>query len=105
VDIAQKYGSQLFVLHVFQGGTGAGTLVSSSDEADNRSIGQEVLNSYEETAKERGVQNVRMLLEMGDAAKRIVETASEVKCGLLLLWEVEAEEASRNRCLEVLATR
>src|SRR5215216_5045805 len=75
VDIAQKYGSQLFVLHVFQGGTGAGTLVSSSDEDDNRSIGQEVLNSYEETAKERGVQNVRMLLE----------TASEVKCGLLLL--------------------
>ena len=85
MDIAQKYGSQLFVLHVFQGGTGAGTLVSSSDEDDNRSIGQEVLNSYEETAKERGVQNVRMLLEMGDAAKRIVETASEVKCGLLLL--------------------
>ena len=31
VDIAQKYGSQLFVLHVFQGGTGTGTLVSSDD--------------------------------------------------------------------------
>ena len=85
MDIAQKYGSQLFVLHVFQGGTGAGTLVSSSDEDDNRSIGQEILNSYEETAKERGVQNVRMLLEMGDAAQRIMETASEVNCGLLLL--------------------
>jgi hypothetical protein len=54
----------------------AGTLVSSSDEDDNRSIGQEVLNSSEETAKERDVQNVRMPLEMGDAAKRIVETAS-----------------------------
>jgi nucleotide-binding universal stress UspA family protein len=26
-----------------------------------------------------------MLLEMGDAAQRIIETASEVKCGLLLL--------------------
>ena len=85
MDIAQKYGSQLFVLHVFQGGTGAGTLVSSSDEDDNRSIGQEILNSYEETAKERGLQNVRMLLEEGDAAQRIMETASEVKCGLLLL--------------------
>ena len=85
LDIAQKYGSQLFVLHVFQGGTGAGTLVSSSDEDDNRSIGQDVLNSYEETAKERGVQNVRMLLEMGDAAQRIMETVSELKCGLLLL--------------------
>ena len=85
MDIAQKYGSQLFVLHVFQGGTGAGTLVSSSDEDDNRSIGQEILNSYEETAKERGLQNARMLLQEGDAAKRIMETASEVKCGLLLL--------------------
>lgn len=28
MDIAQKYGSQVFVLHVFQGGTGSGTLVS-----------------------------------------------------------------------------
>jgi nucleotide-binding universal stress UspA family protein len=85
MDIAQKYASQLFVLHVFQGGTGAGTLASSSVEDDNRSIGQEILNSYEETAKERGLQNVRMLLQMGDAAQRIMETASEVKCGLLLL--------------------
>jgi nucleotide-binding universal stress UspA family protein len=85
MDIAQKYGSQQFALHVFQGGTGVGTLVSSSDEDDNRSIGQEILNSYEETAKERGLQNVRMLLQMGDAAQRIMETASEVKCGLLLL--------------------
>ena len=29
MDIAQKYGSRVFVLHVFQGGTGSGTLVSS----------------------------------------------------------------------------
>ena len=85
MDLALKYDSQLFVLHVFQGGTGAGTLVSSGVEDDNRSIGQEILDSYEETAKERGLQNVRMLLQMGDAAKRIMETASEVKCGLLLL--------------------
>ena len=84
-NIAQKYGSQLFVLHVFQGGTGGGTLVSSTDEDDNRSIGQQVLNSYEETAKERGLQNVEMLLQEGDAAKRIMETANEIKCGLLIL--------------------
>jgi nucleotide-binding universal stress UspA family protein len=85
LDIAQKYSSHLFVLHVFQGGTGGGTLVSSTDEDDNRSIGLQVLNSYEETAKERGLQNVEMLLQEGDAAKRIMETASEVKCGLLIL--------------------
>lgn len=85
LDIAQKYGSQLFVLHVFQGGTGGGTLVSSTDEDDNRSIGQQVLDSYEETAKERGLQNVEVLLQEGDAAKKIMETANEIKCGLLIL--------------------
>src|SRR5215207_6179052 len=85
MDIAQKYGSQLFVLHVFPGGTGSRTLVSSSEEDDNRSIGQQILNSYEAVVKESGLQNVRMLLEMGDAAQRIMETASEVKCELLLL--------------------
>jgi nucleotide-binding universal stress UspA family protein len=85
MDITQKYSSQLFVLHVFQGGTGSGTLVSSGVEDDNRSIGQQILNSYEAKAKERRLQNVRMLLQMGDAAQRIMETASEVKCGLLIL--------------------
>ena len=85
MDITQKYSSQLFVLHVFQGGTGSGTLVSSGVEDDNKSIGQQILNSYEAKAKERRLQNVRMLLQMGDAAQRIMETASEVKCGLLIL--------------------
>jgi nucleotide-binding universal stress UspA family protein len=85
MDIAQKYGSQLFVLHVFQGGTGSGTLVSPGFEDDMRSIGQQILNSYEAKVKERHLQNVRMLLQMGDAAERIMETASEVKCGLVLI--------------------
>ncbi|MDQ3968674.1 MAG: universal stress protein [Thermoproteota archaeon] len=85
MDIAQKYGSQLFVLHVFQGGTGSGTLVSPSFEDDMRSMGQQILNSYEAKAEERRLQNVRMLLQMGDAAQRIMEAASEVKCGLVLI--------------------
>ena len=84
-DIAQKYGSQLFVLHVFQGGTGSGTLVSSDVEDTNRSIGQQILNSYEAKVNERHLQNVRMLLQEGDAAQRIMETAREVKCGLVLI--------------------
>jgi nucleotide-binding universal stress UspA family protein len=84
-DIAQKYSSQLFILHVFQGGTGSGTLVSSGVEDDNRSIGQQILNSYEAKAKQKGLQNVRMLLQMGDAAQRIMETASKIKCELLVL--------------------
>jgi nucleotide-binding universal stress UspA family protein len=85
IDIAQKYGSQLFVLHVFQGGTGAGTIVSPGIEDDLRSIGQEILNSYEAKVKERRLQNVRMFLQKGDAAERIMETASEIKCGLVLM--------------------
>ena len=84
-DIAQKYGSQLFVLHVFQGGTGSGTLVSSGVEDANRSIGQQILNSYEAKINERHLQSVRMLLQEGDAAQRIMETAREVKCGLVLI--------------------
>ena len=85
MDIAQKYGSQVFVLHVFQGGTGSGTLVSPGFEDDMRSIGQQILDTYEAKVKERRLQNVRMLLQMGDAAQRIMETASEIKCGLLIL--------------------
>lgn len=85
MDIAQKYGSQVFVLHVFQGGTGSGTLVSPGFEDDMRSIGQQILDSYEAKVKERRLQNVRMLLQIGDAAQRIMETASEIKCGLLIL--------------------
>ena len=85
VDIAQKYGSQVFVLHVFQGGSGSGTLVSPGFEDNKRSIGQQILDSYEAKVKEGRLQNVRMLLQMGDAAKRIMETANELKCSLILL--------------------
>jgi nucleotide-binding universal stress UspA family protein len=85
MDMAQKYGSQLLVLHVFQGGTGSGTLVSPGFEDDMRSIGQQILDSYEAKVNERRLQNVRMLLQEGDAAQRIMETANEEKCGLLLI--------------------
>lgn len=89
MDIAQKYGSQLFVLHVFQGGTGSGTLVSPGYEDDMRAAGQQILDSYEAKVKEGGrhslQKSVGMLLEEGDAAKRIMETANEVKCGLLIM--------------------
>jgi nucleotide-binding universal stress UspA family protein len=88
MDIYQKYGSQVFVLHVFQGGTGPGTLVSPGFEDDMRDIGQQILDSYEAKVKERRdslQKNVRMLLEMGDAAQKIMETASKIKCDLVLI--------------------
>ena len=51
MDISQKYGSQVFVLHVFQGGTGPGTLVSPGFEDDMRAIGQQILDSYESRSR------------------------------------------------------
>ncbi len=53
MDISQKYGSQVFVLHVFQGGTGSGTLVRPGFEDDMRAIGQQILDSYDAKVKER----------------------------------------------------
>lgn len=50
-----------------------------------RSVGQQILDSYEAKAKQKGLQNVRMFLQEGDAAKRIMETANEIDCGLLLM--------------------
>ena len=88
MDISQKYGSQVFVLHVFQGGTGPGTLVSPGFEDDMRAIGQQIFDSYEAKVKEGRdslQKNVRMLLEMGDAAQKIMETASKIKCDLVLI--------------------
>jgi nucleotide-binding universal stress UspA family protein len=60
-------------------------MISPDFEDDMRSAGQQILNSYEAKVKEARLQNVSMLLHEGDAAQRIMETASEVKCGLLLI--------------------
>ena len=67
-------------------------------EDANRSIGQQILNSYEAKVKERHLQNVRMLLQEGDAAQRIMETANEIKCGLLIIRK------SRQRRLQGIVT-
>lgn len=85
IDIAQKYGSKLFVVHVFPGVSSPRKVVSPNREDDLKSEGQEILNSYEAKVKEMGLQNVITLLQEGDAAKMIMETASEIKCGLILM--------------------
>ena len=46
---------------------------------------QQILDSYDAKAKQKGLQNVRMYLEEDDAAKRIMEIANERDCGLLLM--------------------
>jgi nucleotide-binding universal stress UspA family protein len=85
LDMAKKYDSQLFVINVYQGGAGAGTMVSPGYEEDQRSIAQEILDSYEAKANEAGLPNVRMLLRKGDAAQVIIETANNEKCRLIIL--------------------
>jgi len=53
-----------------------------------RAAGQQILDSYEAKVKEGRdslQKNVRMLLEMGDAAQKIMETASKIKCDLVLI--------------------
>jgi nucleotide-binding universal stress UspA family protein len=85
IDMAQRYGTSLIVLHVFQGGSGTGIIVSPGFEDDLQSAGQEILNSYGAKVKEKNVQNVRMLLLEGDPAQKIIESASAKRCGLVII--------------------
>lgn len=85
IDVAQKYGSKLIVLHVFQGSTGTGTLVSGVEEDANRSAGQEIMKSYERKLESKDFRKARLLLKKGDAAHRIIETASSEGVELVVL--------------------
>jgi nucleotide-binding universal stress UspA family protein len=85
VDLSQKYGSSLTVLHVFQGSTGGGTLASGVDEDANKSIGQEILDAYAKKLESKSLQNARFLLAKGDAALKIIETANANDCRLVVL--------------------
>ncbi len=85
IDMAKKYGTSLFVLHVFQGGSGTGIIVSPGFEDDLRSAGQEILDSYGAKVKEKHLQNVRMFLLEGDPAQKIIESASAEKSGLVII--------------------
>jgi nucleotide-binding universal stress UspA family protein len=83
LDIAKKYDSQLLLINVYQGGTGGGTMVSPGYEDTQRSIAQEILDSY--GSKLDTYQNVRLFLQQGDPAQTIIETARNEKCGLIIL--------------------
>lgn len=85
VDMAQKYGSRLIVLHAFQGSTGSGTIVSGAEEDINRSEGQEIIKSYERKLEGKDMRKARFLLKKGDAAQRIIETARFEGVGLVVL--------------------
>ncbi len=85
VEVAQKYEAELIVLHIFQGSTGTGTIVSGVEEDTRKDIGQEIIKSYEIRLKNKNFNNAKLLLEKGDAAHRIMETASSEKVELIVL--------------------
>ena len=85
VEMARKFSSNLFVLNVFPGATGHGLLVSGVEEDTFMAAGQLILDSYEKKIKKLDLPKVRMLLAKGEVAQKILETAGEVKCGLIVL--------------------
>jgi nucleotide-binding universal stress UspA family protein len=84
-ELAKRYGSELLVLHVFPGSTGAGMLVSGVDEDLLKAEGQSILDSYEKKMQKMDFKDATLLLSKGDAAQRIVETAKAERCGIIIL--------------------
>lgn len=85
LDLAHKYNAKLLLLHAFPGSTGTGILVSSLDADALESIGRETLATYEKKIQEAHFKNARTMLERGDPAQRIIETAKSEKCGLIVI--------------------
>jgi nucleotide-binding universal stress UspA family protein len=48
-------------------------------------MGQDILASYERKLKEEDLRNAKVLLQKGDPAQRIIETANIEKCGLIVI--------------------
>ena len=67
-------------------------------EDDLRSIGQDILASYERKLQEGDLRNAKVLLQKGDAAQRIIETANIEECGLIVI-------GSRGRRLQRIIAR
>jgi nucleotide-binding universal stress UspA family protein len=85
VEMTRRFGSNLIVLHVFQGSTGPILVVSSAEEDTLKNEGETILNSYEKKIENLGLPNAIVLLAKGDAAKRTLDTAKEQQCGLIVI--------------------
>lgn len=85
IEMMRKFGSHLFVLHAFPGTTGPILVVSTPEEDTFQDEAKEILRSYEKKINSSDLPNVKMLLSKGDAARRILETAKEENCDLIIL--------------------
>jgi nucleotide-binding universal stress UspA family protein len=83
--VARTYGSRLIVLHVFQGSTGSGTIVSEVAEGANTLAGREIIESYEKRLEGKKIAGARFLLQKGDAADRILKTADSENVDLVVI--------------------
>lgn len=84
-DVARAYGSKLIVLHVFQGSTGTGTLVSEAAQDANSLARREIIESYEKRLEGKQIAGARFLLQKGDAADRILKTADSENVDLVVI--------------------
>lgn len=84
-DLAKKYGSQVLVLHVVQGSTGTGTIVSSDANETFNEEGMRMVSAYEERLKQKGLQNSKSVLHRGDAAQKIIDVTRNEECNLIIL--------------------
>jgi nucleotide-binding universal stress UspA family protein len=85
MEMMRKFGSRLFILHVFPGTTGPILVVSTSEEDTFKNEARDILKLYEKRINSSDLPNVKMLLSKGDAARRILETAKEESCDLIIL--------------------
>lgn len=85
LEMARKFDSTLFVLHVYPGTTGHGLLVSGQEEDTFRAAGQSILDTYARKLNKTESLKVRMLLSKGKPAERILDAANEKKCDLIVL--------------------
>ena len=85
LDIGKRYGSEIFLINVYHGGLGSGTTVSTEYENDERSYGEEILNTYVNKPDEAQRRSLKPLLRMGDPAHEIIDTAVNEGCGLIIL--------------------
>lgn len=88
-NLAQKYGSQLLVLHVVPGSAGGKrTMMPASAHVSEArlDLGAQVVDAYRIKAEEKSLQNAtRTMLKRGDPAQVIIETARAEKCDLIVM--------------------
>lgn len=95
-DLAQKYGAKLIVMHVMAGSWSERIpqelrSYAHSEHMDETqrgimdSVGRQILLRAETAARERGLEDVETLLEVGDVAARVLAVAEGQGADLIVM--------------------